>query len=48
MENFAIKDISLLSENNTNKTKITVEDEEKSVKEIILEGKGTLKIAVEA
>lgn len=47
MENFAIKNIDSFIENEINKTRITVQ-EKGADKEIILEGEGTINIAIEA
>lgn len=47
MENSKIKSIDTVLENNINKTKLIISDNV-SEKEILLEGKGSLKIPVEA
>lgn len=48
MENFDIKSVENFAENETNKTRLKVCGKDFEEKEIILEGKGSIKIAVQA
>lgn len=48
MEKFDIKSIEKFMENEVNKTRLTIDEKEQQNKEIILEGQGSIKIAIEA
>lgn len=48
MDIFDIKSIEKFTENEVKKTRLTISEDEISAKEIILEGEGSIKVAVEA
>lgn len=48
MENFDIKSVENFAENETNKTRLKICNKDFKEKEIILEGNGSIKIAIEA